>query len=80
MTDTVTVAIIAATPPTVVALVALILGLRKLKALHVEVNSKLDQLVDATAAASFAAGKAVGVETERQEVRDRLARKEPRVK
>jgi hypothetical protein len=63
MTDIVRVALITATPPTIVALGALAASLsnyRKIAELHVIVNSRLSELLKVTGKASFAEGKAEG--------------------
>lgn len=83
MTDVVQVALIAAVPPSLVALAGMVVSLHnksKIRELHVTMNSRLDELVRQKGISSFAEGKAVGVETEREEVRARLEAKEPRVK
>jgi uncharacterized protein YbgA (DUF1722 family) len=64
MTDLVHVALIAATPPTIVSLGALIASIsnhQKIQELHVIVNSRLSELLSEGKKASFAEGRAEGV-------------------
>jgi hypothetical protein len=63
MTDPVTIALIAATPPTVVALGALVASIRnntKIEELHISVNSRLTELLKQTGIAAHAEGLAQG--------------------
>ena len=79
MTDLVQVALIAAIPPSLVALVTLVVGLynkSQIKELRVTVNSRLSELV----AQSKKASHAEGMEDEREVQRARVATKKPRVK
>jgi hypothetical protein len=64
MTDLVKVALIAATPPTIVAFGALytsVLNHTKIGQLHVIVNSRLTELLAETRVASRAEGRAEGI-------------------
>ena len=68
MSDAVTVAIIAAAPPTLFSMVSLVLGFmnrNKLTDLHKEVNSRLTQLVASSSDAARAQGHNEGVIEER---------------
>lgn len=59
MTDTVQIAVIAAVPPTLVAVGSLFASLwngKKINELHVIVNSRLSELLDTTSTASEARG------------------------
>jgi hypothetical protein len=64
MTDLIKVALIAATPPTIVAFGALytsVLNHTKIGQLHVIVNSRLTELLTETRIASHAQGKEEGI-------------------
>lgn len=66
MSDLVLAAIIASTPPTIVALGGVVLGLLnrfQLKEVHTAVNSKMDKMLALTASASHAEGVAEGAAT-----------------
>lgn len=68
MSDAVLVAIIAAVPPTVVSLVAVVVALignRKIEVVHKATNSMKDQLVAVTKSDSFQKGHAAGVADEK---------------
>lgn len=62
-------ALIAAGPPTAAVIVAMIAMLRGQKAMHLQMNSRLDELL----AAKQGVAKAEGVEQERQEARARAS-------
>lgn len=64
MTDVVLVAIIAAIPGTIAALLTVI-GNRKVDSIHVQVNSRMDQLLASVGRENQASGRAAGVEEER---------------
>lgn len=66
--QTVKVAIIASMPPTIVALAALITSLFNKKGiheLHISLNSRLSELLNARGAASRSEGIAEGIQSER---------------
>lgn len=68
MSDTVLVAIIASVPPTIVALVGLvvtILNSRKIEVVHKATNSMADKLVAAAKSDSFQKGHTAGVADEK---------------
>jgi hypothetical protein len=72
MSDVITVALIAAAPPTMTALVALLVALRTKAAIadvHVELNHRLSQLLETTGQVEHAAG--VTQERERSEAQAR---------
>lgn len=63
VSDTVLVALIAGIPPTILALAAFVQGVRngnQLHDLHLEINSRLTQLLEATAKAAHSEGFAAG--------------------
>ncbi len=69
MSDPVKLALIVAAAPTLLALAAVISSIRnskKLNALHVDVNSRLTQLLEASSTSAFVQGKAEGVAEERE--------------
>ncbi len=86
MSDLVTVALIAAVPPTIAALCSLVINLKNRKEIrvlheqnhemHILMNSRLDELLKQSGHTAFAEGKAAGVEVERQEARARIEIKE----
>ena len=68
LTDTVLVGLIAAVPATVAALAALVVSLkgnRKVAAISVQIDGRLDELLATTRAAGNASGRAAGIEAER---------------
>ena len=65
MSDAVLVGLIAAIPATISAW-ATIRGNRKLETVHLQINSRMDELLRATAKESLALGKAAGAEAERE--------------
>jgi hypothetical protein len=60
MSDAVLVAIVAAVPSTLTAILTVV-NKRKIDALHIAVDGRLTQLLEQTAKASRAAGKAEGL-------------------
>ena len=61
-------ACIAATPPTIAAVASLIISLKNhgnIKLLHINLNSRLTELLATTQQSSHATGRAEGVEAER---------------
>ncbi len=69
MTESVQIALIVAVPPTLVAVAALVSSLKnssKLQALHIDLNSRLTQLMEASAKSERAMGHAAGLEEGRQ--------------
>ncbi len=71
MNDMLTVAVIASIPPTIAASAALIVALRNhsaVREVHLSVNSRLDELLKTSKAASFAEGvKAEGDMRDKEE-------------
>lgn len=68
MSDPVTIALIVAVPPTLMALAAVIVALKNLKKtadLTIHVNSRMDQLIAAKSAQGHSEGKAEGIAEER---------------
>jgi hypothetical protein len=66
MSDPVLIAIIAAIPPTVVAGGAVILGManrRGIKDLHIDVNSRMTQLLEQKGIAAKAEGRREGIDS-----------------
>jgi hypothetical protein len=60
MTDNLAIAIIVSTPPTIVAIVGLVIGLKNkdaVKEVHLSLNSRLDQLLELTKKAGIAEGR-----------------------
>lgn len=69
MTDLVKIAVIAATPPTIVSIGALLASLSnhaKIQELHVIVNSRLTELLASNKQAATAEGRAEGVKAEQE--------------
>ena len=69
MSDVVLVALIGAMPATVGVLVSVVMNAvsnSKLNAIHVQINSRMDELLKVTAKEAEAAGRAVGIEAERK--------------
>lgn len=64
MSDVVLVALIAAVPGTIAAILSAI-GNRKVEQIHVQVNSRMDQLLASVGRENQAEGRAAGVESER---------------
>lgn len=61
-------ALIVSLPPTLVGLAALITAIKsvnEIRNLHIQINSRMDQLLRVTGAESKAQGKAEGIESER---------------
>jgi hypothetical protein len=65
MTEQVQIALIAAMPPTIVAVTGFVIVLRKVKDVHLTLNSRLTQLVEATRLSAF--GEGVAQERDRNE-------------
>lgn len=68
MSDAVLVALIAAVPPTVVSVVAVVVAMintRKIEIIHKATNSMKDELVKVTQSDSFQKGHAAGVADEK---------------
>ena len=65
MSDAVLVGLIAAIPATISAW-ATIRGNRKLETVHLQINSRMDDLLRATAKENLAIGRAAGAEAERE--------------
>lgn len=72
MSDAVAIALIAAFPPTLVALAALIVGVRnsrKVDSVHLLINSRMTELLASTGAAARAEGHTEGVDSEQARTR-----------
>ncbi len=72
MSEAILVALIAATPPTLMALAALIVGLgnrRKSEELHLLINSRLSELLASSTAAARSEGHEAGVAAEQSRTR-----------
>lgn len=71
MSDPVKVAIITAIPILIIGIMNMLIGLRgnrRLSDIHVQINSRMDQLLQVNAAKSLADGKAEGIQSERDKV------------
>lgn len=68
MSDAVVIAMLVAIPPTVAACASLVVAVRsnkRLDKLHIQINSRMDQLLKAVAAQERGEGRAEGIEAER---------------
>ncbi len=65
MTEAVEVAMIMAVPPTLVAVSGIMVVLSRIKAVHVQINSRMDELLRTTGTAEHARGQAEGIASER---------------
>lgn len=65
MTDVVKVALIVAAAPTVTAIGGFVVICRRLTDYRHQINSRIDELLSATASSARAEGRAEGVESER---------------
>ncbi len=65
MTEAVQIALITAVPPTVVAVTGILVVLSRIKAVHVQINSRMDELLRTTGTAEHARGQAEGIASER---------------
>lgn len=68
VSDLVIMAMIAAVPPTLMALAAVITSLhtqRKLQDVHNQINGRMEQLIEEVGSTSRAEGRAEGIEAER---------------
>lgn len=69
MSDAVMIAFIAAVPPTMVGVAALVVAMRskeKLTELHFQINSRMDQLLEKSGALQRSEGRAEGMIAERR--------------
>lgn len=65
MTESVQIAIITAVPPMLVALTGFVIMLKRIRDVHIQINSRMDELLRTTGTAEHARGQAEGIASER---------------